>query len=191
MFVNGWVCLFIFLTGCSQQASTEAETKINALKQEVANLSSHVETLNQNLESLAAENERLQDQYNELGEWADRVVARFGEGVWYMEDLKYPFFAEAKKGAGLQELIDQLNLRFAQDKLPEVIYLGRDERTVVVGVSDDNQLTRQMGSFGAASYMNAVVFSLASMEDVSCVTFKFEEGDHAAPGTDCRTFLKK
>lgn len=191
MFVLVWACLFIGLSGCSRQASKEADIKINALKQKVAELSSQVETLTRDLETLAAENERLSGNYNELGEWADRTVFKYGKGVWYMEDLKYPFFAESMKKASLKDLIDHLNQRFARDKLPEVIYLDKNESTVIVGVSDDNQLARQMGSFGAASYMNTVVFSLASLDDVTCVTFKFEEGDHAVPGTYCRTFLQK
>lgn len=183
--------MFIGLSGCSQHASQEAETTIAKLKQEVSDLSAQVETLNLNLQTLAAENERLSGNYSELGVWADRVVARFGEGIWYMEDQRYPFFTESLKGASLESLISHLNHRFSQDKLPEVIYLDRHESTVVVGISDDNQLGTQLGSFGAASYMNAVVFSLASMDDVTCVTFKFEEGDHAVPGTYCRTFIQK
>ena len=189
--INVLVLVLICFFGCSRQASTDSEMKINALKKKVGDLSAKIEKLNRQLDVLVVTNERLEDKNTEIGEWADRVVSRFGKGVWYLEDLNYPFFVESMKNSQLSDLIDHLNQRFRKDKLPEILYLDKKEGTVFVGVSDDEQLSRQMGSFGASSYMNAVVFTLASMDDISCVTFKFEGGDHAVPGTYCRSFIQK
>ncbi|MBU1172511.1 MAG: hypothetical protein KKD44_23380 [Proteobacteria bacterium] len=198
LFVIICFCLWFILAGCGKQKTEEiypmpdeSLSKIKTLENEVETLSSKLKKVNQELQVLGAENERLSGRYSELGEWADRTVSRFGPGIWYMGDLTYPFFIKPVKSGNLTEIINELNQRFRKDKLPEVIFLEKEKNTVIVGVSDDDQLSRKMGSFGATSYMNAVVFSLASPEDVSCVTFKFEEGDHAVPGTYCRDFLKK
>lgn len=187
------ICLSGMLVGCqdTDRKPDEASLKIQSLEEEISTLNSKLQHVNQELEVLGAENQRLNDRYSELGEWANRMVSRFGPGIWYVNDLTYPFFIKPMKSGGIPELIDELNQRFKKAKLPEVIYLGQENHTVLVGVSDDNLLTRKLGSFGATSYMNAVVFTLASVEDVTCVQFKFEEGDHAVPGTYCRNFLAK
>lgn len=190
-----FVCVLVcFLAGgCEDphRATDKAALKILSLEEELGELRTKLQETERQREVLLTENRRLTDRHAELAQWADRTVSRFGPGIWYVHDLIYPFFVKPMKKGGVPEIIEELNRRFRKNKLPEVIYLGQEGATVMVGVSDDDLLTRKLGSFGAASYMHAVMFSLTSLEEVACVTYKFEEGDHAVPGTRCKRFFEK
>ena len=176
--------------GCRNGESGKDKMNTAVLENEVNQLTSQVADLNRKLDALGAERKTSSDSCTEIKEWADMVVKDLGKGIWYISDKRYPKFVEPFKTGGVPEIIEELNKKFRKDKLPEVLFLGREKDKVIVGVSDDAQLTQKMGSSGAASYMNAVVFTLASVEGVACVQFKFEEGDHAVPGTYYRSFLK-
>ena len=176
-------------SGCKDQGSEKENQKIQALEKDVARLTSELRDANRKIEALGAVTRVSKDSCDELRDWADLLVKSYGKGIWYPSDSVYPLFVKAHTG-DVQSLIEELNRKFRADKLPEVIYLGSEKDNVMVGVSDDEQLARRMGSFGAQSYMNAVVFTLASVQGVSCVEFKFEEGDHASPGVYCRRFVK-
>jgi hypothetical protein len=43
-----------------------------------------------------------------------------------------------------------------------------------------------MGSHGATSYINTVIYSITSIKDIDCIWFDFVKGDHAVPGEYCR-----
>jgi hypothetical protein len=174
------------MSGCGR--SEDADSLMAALVNERDQLQADLDEIERQQEVLLAENRWLTDRHLELTAWATKTALRFGPGIWYVHDQVYPFFVKPMTSGGVPEIIEELNHRFAKSHLPEVIFLGQEQGTVLVGVSDDDLLTRRLGSFGAASYMNAVLFSLLSVEDVTCVTFKFEEGDHAVPGTRCDLF---
>lgn len=188
MISNLLVCVLacVLMSGCGR--SEEIDSPEAVLRAEKEALQAARDDMERQRDALFAENRRLADRHQELTAWAKKMVARFGPGIWYVHDQVYPFFVKPLTAGGVPEIIEELNRRFVKSRLPEVIFLGREEGTVLVGVSDDDLLTRRLGSFGAESYMNAVLFSLLSVEDVTCVTFKFEEGDHAVPGTRCDLF---
>lgn len=82
--------------------------------------------------------------------------------------------------------MEELNTSFQKADNPLLIYKRAEEGVVYLGVENAIKLTSMMGSFGAHSYMQSVIFSLTSLEGIKCVDFDFEEGDHAAPGKFCR-----
>lgn len=184
LIIMTFLCLPI--AGCGDSNDKEAPSRIETLENEVADLTGKLDETQRKIEMIENQYQQLASRYANLGEWADHMVTGFGTGIWYIQDTVYPVFVKSMKTDRVEDIIEELNLRFKEDRLPEVLYLDQEGSTVVVGVSDDAQLTRKMGSFGAMSYMNAVVFSLASLKSVTCVQFKFEEGDHASPGTYCR-----
>jgi hypothetical protein len=186
------VCvIFLFiLPGCEDKETKEARLKIESLEKEVATLSALLEDANKKMEALGVNDRLTRDDCGEIKIWADSVVKSFGQGVWYPGETAYPVFVKPVKSGGVEKMIEELNGKFQADKLPEVLYLGAEKGRVQVGVSDDSQLTSRMGSAGAISYMNAVTFTLASVPGINQVEFKFEEGDHASPGTYSRSFVK-
>lgn len=185
-------CLLMVLSsGCGDKDAEEAQLKIESLEKEVATLTALLNDANKKMEALGVNDRLTRGNCDEIKAWADSVVKGHGQGVWYMGEDVYPEFIKQVKSGTVETLIEELNKKFRSDKLPEVLYLGTEKDKVQVGVSDDQQLTSGMGSAGAASYMNAVTFTLGSVPGISCVEFKFEEGDHASPGTLCRSFIKQ
>ncbi len=75
---------------------------------------------------------------------------------------------------------------------PEVqaIYQKTSGDTIFVTIPDSEYLTQRMGSSGPASYITLVTYSLTELPGIRKVNFKFEEGDHATPGTYTRENLK-
>ena len=75
---------------------------------------------------------------------------------------------------------------------PEVqaVYQKTAGDTIFITIPDSEYLTQRMGSSGPASYMTLVVYSLTELPGIHRVNFKFEEGDHATPGTYTRDSFK-
>lgn len=176
--------------GCGDKEAKEAHLKIESLEKEVANLSALLEDANRKMEALGVDGRVTRDNCDEIKIWADSMVKSLGQGIWYPDETVYPVFIKPVKTGTVEMLIEELNRKFRADKLPEVLYLGMENGKIQIGVSDDSQLTSGMGSSGAISYMNAVTFTLGSFPGVDKVEFKFEEGDHAAPGIYTRKFVK-
>jgi hypothetical protein len=149
---------------------------------------------------LSQENSRLQSKYHtvdaycenlqvekkELIEWSRELVRIYGPSVWYIGEYEKPLPWQRVPKATPKDLLRELNARLRQDHLPEVILKKIDHRTAYVQLSDDAYLTQRMGSSGAAAYLNAVTFTLCSLDSIQCVEFDFQEGDHASPGRICR-----
>ena len=57
--------------------------------------------------------------------------------------------------------------------------------TVYIKIFKDDILTQRMGTSGAESYINSILYTLFSVEAVKCIDLDFKEGDHASPGTYC------
>jgi len=185
------ILLMFLCQGCGDEEAEKATLKIEALESEVATLTALLNDANKKIETIGVSDHVTRDNCQEIKIWADSVVKGYGQGVWYMGESVYPEFVKPVKSGTVETLIEELNRKFRADKLPEVLFLGAEKDKVMIGVSDDNQLTSSMGSAGAQSYMNAVTFTLGSVPGVACVQFKFEEGDHASPGTYCRSFVKQ
>jgi len=176
--------------GCGDKETKEARLKIESLEKEVANLTALLEDANRKMEALGVDGRVTRDNCDEIKIWADSMVKSLGQGIWYPGETAYPVFVKTVKTGNVEMLIEELNRKFRADKLPEVLYLGMENGKIQIGVSNDSQLTSGMGSSGAISYMNAVTFTLGSFPGVEQIEFKFEEGDHAAPGIYTRTFVK-
>lgn len=186
------MCLLFatLIPGCGDKEEETSRLKIESLEKEVATLTALLDDANRKTEALGLNDRVTRDNCEEIKTWADSIVKSYGQGIWYPGENIYPAFVKPVKSGGVENLIEELNVKFRADKLPEVLYLGTEKDKVLVGVSDDHQLTGGMGSEGAASYMNAVTFTLGSIPGISRVEFKFEEGDHATPGTYSRNFVK-
>jgi hypothetical protein len=62
--------------------------------------------------------------------------------------------------------------------------------TLFTKISDATYLTQQMGSTGPTIYLAAAVYNLTEIPGIRFVSFYFEEGDHAQPGTFTRENFK-
>jgi hypothetical protein len=69
-------------------------------------------------------------------------------------------------------------------------YLKTSGDTVYVEIKEADYLTQQMGSSGPMYYMSEVIYNLTELPGIHYVNFKFEEGDHAIPGTFNRDSFK-
>ena len=128
----------------------------------------------------------LQARYKQLARWASDLGKGYGPGIWvYSDDHQRPLYDRKPRKATVRGIIDELNDAHRRVDNPLLVLKGIDEGTVKLGVSDARKLGSQMGSAGAHGYIQSAVYSLASLPDVDCVQFEFEEGDHARPGRYC------
>jgi len=58
--------------------------------------------------------------------------------------------------------------------------------TIYINIPNATYLTQQMGSTGPTMYFASVVYNLTDIPGINYVTFDFDEGDHASPGTYSR-----
>ncbi|MBE9503501.1 MAG: hypothetical protein IME96_04940 [Proteobacteria bacterium] len=116
----------------------------------------------------------------------EALIEGYETGLWSTEDTDiYPIYKKPLKAADVQTLISELNNEFTKSGLPKVVFQKKENNIVFIGIDDAEQLTQRMGSSGALSYMASVTYSITSVKGVDCVSFKFEEGDHAVPGQYC------
>lgn len=135
---------------------------------------------------LQARYDSLQARYKQLAHWASELSEGYGPGIWvYSDDHQRPLYGRKPREATVRGIIDELNDAHRRVDNPLLVLKGIDERTVKLGVSDARKLSSQMGSAGAQGYIQTAVYSLASLPEIDCVQFEFEEGDHARPGRYC------
>lgn len=128
----------------------------------------------------------LKSQYKRLERWASDLAKGYGPGIWvYSDDHQWPLYGRKPRDASVRGIVDELNEPRRQAGAPLLVLQGVEEGVVRIGVDNALKLTTQMGSAGANSYIMTTVYSLASLPEVECVHFEFEEGDHAAPGRYC------
>lgn len=128
----------------------------------------------------------LKSQYKRLERWASDLAKGYGPGIWvYSDDHQWPLYGRKPRDASVRGIVDELNEPRRQAGAPLLVLQGVEEGVVRIGVDNALKLTTQMGSAGANSYIMTTVYSLASLPEVECVHFEFEEGDHAAPGKYC------
>lgn len=128
----------------------------------------------------------LKSQYKRLERWASDLAKGYGPGIWvYSDDHQWPLYGRKPRDASVRGIVDELNEPRRQAGAPLLVLQGVEEGVVRIGVDNALKLTTQMGSAGANSYIMTTVYSLASLPEVDCVHFEFEEGDHAAPGKYC------
>ncbi len=128
----------------------------------------------------------LKSQYKRLERWASDLAKGYGPGIWvYSDDHQWPLYGRKPRDASVRGIVDELNEPRRQAGAPLLVLQGVEDGVVRIGVDNALKLTTQMGSAGANSYIMTTVYSLASLPEVDCVHFEFEEGDHAAPGKYC------
>jgi len=189
------ICIvwLILITGCDngeQEELTAALTasgdKVIALKTENQELKKKNHDLSNRLLKTQAEyeNAKIQQQQSEV--WSRELVQIFGPCVWYYSPHDKPFPHERLREASPQQLMAKLNLLFKQSDSPEATLMAVEKGIAHVKIMNATQLTQSMGTEGAASYMNAVIYTLCSVDAVQCVDFDFAAGDHAFPGSYCQ-----
>lgn len=96
------------------------------------------------------------------------------------------------KPAGLDSLAVGPIIEFLNQTNPNVIleFVKASSDTVFVKIPDANYFTQQMGSTGPAYYFATAVYNLTEIPGIRFVSFDFEEGDHASPGTFTRERFK-
>ncbi|WP_374166858.1 hypothetical protein [Arcticibacter sp. MXS-1] len=85
--------------------------------------------------------------------------------------------------SSVEAAIAAINKKYPQIKLQ---YVGRRGDTVVTRIPEASYLTQEIGTAGAEVYFAEATFSLTEVPAINAVTFNFEEGDHAMPGTYSR-----
>jgi len=178
------VCLFIIvISGCDNKSQT---TKLSEAKVKISKLTSENKKLQDQNNELVLQKETLLINHQELQEWTKKLVNRYGPGVWYMDESTMPIFIKPIKSGDVKEIIKEINLKFKQDGLPLIVLTKTKGNTAYVRIIDAPLLTQRMGTHGSTSYLNAVTYSLASVDQIDCVMFDFKEGDHAIPGKYCK-----
>lgn len=127
-----------------------------------------------------------QGQLQQVEAWAGALVQGYGPGIWAGADYLRPLYVGRPGQATVEGVIDELNARHRKHNNPLLVLKQVEGGTVIIGVTDERKLTTQMGSSGAMEYVQSAAYSLTSLNDVDCVKFEFEEGDHAAPGRFCQ-----
>src|SRR3972149_5020163 len=121
---------------------------------------------------LKAKNELIASQNNDIRPRLQQLIGGYGTGIWdYADNANYPVFVKSMKGAGIREVITELNDRFQKYKQPKVKFKKKEDGTVFIGVDNEEQLEEQMGSNGAIGYMTTVTYSLTSVKGIDCVYF--------------------
>ena len=90
-------------------------------------------------------------------------------------------------GIGQEEIIKALNKKYPDIQME---FVGARGDTVITRIKDALQLTQNIGTAGAEAYMAEATYSLTEIPSIKAVTFEFEVGDHAMPGTYNREDFK-
>ncbi len=94
----------------------------------------------------------------------------------------------ANDSLSAKSIIDFLNAGNTNIKLE---YVKTSNDTIFVRITDALYLTQQMGSTGPTIYLSEVVYNMTQIPGIKEVSFDFEEGDHATPGTYNRNTFDK
>jgi hypothetical protein len=160
----------------------EARKEIHALSVENERLIAQCKALEGAVAEVKASHDHLKHREAQLAQWARQLADRFGPGVWYFGPDEKPLPHRSVDRATPMKLVALLNALFKNENLPAVILVGIENGVARVRIEDEEQLTQNMGSAGATSYLLAVTFTLCSLPDIGAVDFDFKGGDHAVPG---------
>lgn len=180
------------VAGCSQDQPDNRLRDLQTLQAQNGRLNTENDSLrNRNhqlrdqLEQLRAGYENLKVQKEELQRWNRGLIKACGPSVWDVGMDEYPLPYKFYRKASLKQLVNELNHRMRTRKLPSIELEGVEGATAHVRIPQETLLTQQMGTTGAEAYLNAVAYTLCSLEEITCVDFEFHAGDHAMPGLLC------
>ena len=182
------------------------KNELETANQRIGEINLLLKRKNENLEKVKTENMRLsanysklRDDFNELKTecktvaeykeleiWSKKLADGYGTGIWYMDESDRPVFVKSMKQSNIMGVVGELNKRFQKENLPGIILHEIVDKTAYIGTDNDDLLTQGMGSFGARSFINAVTYSITSIEDIDCIWLEIKQGDHAIPGEYCR-----
>jgi hypothetical protein len=181
--------ILVSMAGCGEDKTRKLEAEVEKSRNAIEALNAEKVHLSEQLGRLQSEYDELQSEYanlrvkeEQLSLWCLQMAEAFGPGVWFIGKDEKPLPQKSIPDATPARLIDELNQLFEKSNLPQVLLVEIKEDTAHVRITDEVQLTQQMGSTGATSYLQAVTYTLTSLPGIDYVDFDFEEGDHAAPG---------
>jgi hypothetical protein len=184
--------IVLLMTGCQNNEVNirkadfrELKTSLTDANKKIEILKSRNTTLKSNLEKAALKCRNLQIQKTETDEWIGYMIKAIGPCVWVGGQSEKPIPREIVENAKPKDLINKLNQIFSSSGSPEATLVKVEGETAYIKVFEHEKLTQRMGTFGAASYINSIVYTMYSVEAIKCVDLDFEEGDHAFPGTYC------
>jgi hypothetical protein len=163
----------------------ELKISLDAADRKIEILESRNKKLKQDLESANFKFRNLQTQMTEIDEWIGYVIKGFGPCVWVGGQFERPLPREPFKKGTLNDLITNLNKIFKKTDSPEAALLKVEDGTAYIKIFQDEKLTQRMGTFGAANYLNSIVYTILSAATIKCVDIDFEEGNHAYPIKVC------
>lgn len=206
MRINSLMALVLILTVVACEKSEQrpvaqqpvAQPEVKQDQEALANANSRIQELTTQLDQLKLDNQRLKAKNDLLASQSENIrpriqelIAGYGTGIWdYAENSTYPVFVKSLKGAGVRDVMADLNDRFRKYKQPNVQFKKKEDGTVFIGVDNEDQLGEQMGSNGALGYMATIAYSLTSVKGVDCVYFDIGESEHASPGKYCKDSLE-
>jgi hypothetical protein len=184
--------IVLLMIGCQSNEVIELKADLQEFETSLRDANNKIEGLiflNNNLkiklEKATSEYTNLHIQKTETDEWVGYMIKGVGPCVWASGHLKRPIPREMVKNASAKDLITKLNKIFKSSNSPEATLLRVKSETAYIKIYEEEKLTQRMGSFGATSYLNSIIYTLYSVESIKCVDFDFKEGDHAFPGTFC------
>jgi len=183
----------LLLWGCGNGEVEQLASELDETRREVQTLRADNARLNKRYSQLQTELVELQAAYAQLkareaqlAQWARQLADRFGPSVWYFGQDERPLPYRSVANATPGQLVSVLNELLRSSGLPEVTLLRIEDDTAYVHIQEDEQLTQTMGSAGATGYILAVIYTLCSLPDIAYVDFDFRGGDHAVPGRYAR-----
>ncbi|MFC1829157.1 hypothetical protein ACFL0O_06060 [Thermodesulfobacteriota bacterium] len=195
------------ISGCGGPTSQELEKEFKQIKKRISEIQTELDQTNANIQSARAENERLSGEATRLRNavqklrlenqllsrrnrefkaWTRKLTDGYGPGIWYMDESVLPIFVRPVPSGDVADIAEELNRRFEKDGLPKILIRKVENQKAYVGVDDDELLTQRLGSHGAESFLNTIIYSMGSVNGIDCVWFEFEGGDHAVPGEFCK-----
>jgi hypothetical protein len=118
----------------------------------------------------------------------DSVVTRYS---WEATDTGRIVLMK-KEGEGPDTLSPGGVVAFLNNNYPDVqlVIVKTSGDTLFLKIPQSTYLTQQMGSSGPTTYIAEAVYNLTEIPGIHYVSFDFEEGDHAQPGTFNRESFK-
>ena len=186
------IVVSLVMLGCQKSEINELrndlvklETSLMAADKKIEKLKSLRDSLIQQIEKADAKYRNLYIQKNDTDEWIGAIVKRIGPCVWAIGLFEKPMPEEIVPAATPKELMAKLNKRFQSTNSPEAALVDVRDHIAFIKIVQGRKLAQEMGTFGASVYINSIVYTLYSIDDINCVNLNFEEGDHAFPGTYC------
>ncbi|MDD4645077.1 MAG: hypothetical protein PHY99_03730 [Bacteroidales bacterium] len=169
--ISGIILLSVFLVSCHHKGNVNSSGQSGSVKPTTAD-----SIPPQNADSLAD---------------ATRPDDEIGNLIWDYDINTERIVQTAKVDQDTltqEKLIGMINSAYHNKVLLDFLKISHD--TIFIRIKDPEYLTQQMGTSGAFKFMVSVTFTLTELRGIEYVSFDFEEGDHASPGTYSRKYYQ-